>query len=79
MLPAQIPTAAPEIIAIGSALSDVIGAIKAKKSALEDAQAALPGLISAMAGISNVGADLKKPENQVYLLWAIVQALEPVA
>lgn len=76
MLPAQIPAANDEVVALGSALSDVIKSVKAKGSVLADAQAALPGLMAAVGGIGNLGADLKKPENQAYLAWAIASSLE---
>ena len=80
MLPSQPPAAAPEIVALTSAIVDVITAAKQTGStALGDAQAALPDLIAAANGIANVGVDIKKPENQAFIIWGIAQALEPAA
>lgn len=77
MLPAQIPAAAPEVVALGSAIADVIASAKGGGSALADAEAALPDLMAAIGGAASFGVDLKKPENQAYLGWAVAQALEP--
>lgn len=77
MLPNQIPAADPEIVGLGSALSDLIVSIKAKGTVLADLSAMLPDLLAAGAAVSNIGADILKPANQVYLLWSLAQALEP--
>ena len=78
MLPNQIPAAAPEIVALASAIADVIVAAKKPGStALGDASAALPDLIASAAAIANIGVDIKKPENQAFVIYAIAQALEP--
>lgn len=77
MLPNQIPAAAPEVVALGSAVSDIVAAAKSGGSVLADVEAALPDLIAAAGSISNLGVDMKKPENQAYMGWAIAQALEP--
>lgn len=79
MLPAQIPAAASEVVALGSAIGDVIASVKAGGSLLQDAQAALADLIAAGTGIGSIGADIKKPENQVFFLYALLLALEPQA
>lgn len=77
MLPNQIPAAAPEIVAVGSAIADVITALKSGKNGLQAGEAALPDLLAASSGLQNAGVDIKKPENQAYLAWAVAQALEP--
>lgn len=78
MLPAQMPTAAPEVVALASALADVLIASKTTgSSALGDAEAALPDLLAAAGSLVNIGADIKLAHNQAYIIWAIAQALEP--
>lgn len=77
MLPNQIPAAAPEVVALASAIVDVVKAAKTPGStALGDASAALPDLIAAAGSIQNIGADLKKPENQAFVAYAIATAFE---
>lgn len=73
MLPAAIPAPAPEVQDLASALADVLAALKAGSGALAAAESALPDLLAASQSISNIGADIKKPENQAYLAWAILQ------
>jgi hypothetical protein len=77
MLPNQIPAADPEIVAVGSAISDVITALKSHQNALQAGEAALPDLLAASTSLQNAAVDIKKPANQAYLAWAIAQALEP--
>jgi hypothetical protein len=77
MLNAQIPAAAPEVVALASAIADVIVSVKAKGAVLADLEAALPDLLLAGAAISNIGADVKLAHNQAFVAFAIGQALEP--
>ncbi len=66
-----------EVKSLGDALTSLISDIKAKKSVGVIAADALPSLISAVGGYANMGADLKKVDNQTYLLRALGLALEP--
>lgn len=77
MLPSQIPAADPEIVAAGSALADIVAGIKAGQTPVQIGTAALSDLSTAFANIQNAGVDIKKPQNQAFLGWAIAQALEP--
>lgn len=78
MLGNQIPAADPEIVALASAIVDVVTAAKQPGSnALKDAEAALPDLIAAANGIQNIGADIKKPANQAFIVYALAFAFEP--
>jgi hypothetical protein len=77
MLPSQIPAAAPEVVGLGSALAAVITSVKSGGTIVQDISVAVEGLSAAAAGFSAIGDDVKKPENQAYLAWAIAQALEP--
>lgn len=79
MLPAQIPAADPEIVAVSSALADVISGVKNKQNGIQVAETALADLSTAFTNIQNAGVDIKKPANQAHLAWAIAQALEPAA
>lgn len=77
MLANQIPAAATEVVAFGSAIADLIADIKAGKTAMQDVEDTLADLVAGASGLQNVGADIVKPENQVFLVYAIAQALEP--
>lgn len=66
-----------EMKALGDALGQLIGDIKAKKSVAQIAADVLPGLLVAVGGMSAMGADIKLVDNQVFLLKSIVGALEP--
>lgn len=67
-----------EVKALGDALRILLVDLKAKKAAGVILSDAVAPLIAAVGGISNFGADIKKGDNQVYLVKAIVDALEPV-
>lgn len=77
MLPGQIPAAAPEVAALGSALNDFLSAMNKGQSAIAAAETAGVELLAASNGIQRIGADIKLPHNQVYLAWAIIQVYEP--
>lgn len=76
MLKSQIPAAAPEVVALGSAIADVLGALHEGKGSLDAAKSALPDLLAASETAKNIGADIKLAHNQVYLGWAILQVYE---
>lgn len=77
MLPSQIPAAAPEVVALGSAINDFLAAVKSGKSVIEAAQAAEgDALAAATSGIANIPADIKQAHNQAYLGWAVASAYE---
>jgi hypothetical protein len=65
-----------EFAAAGDAVKSLISDIKAKKSITEIAANALPNLIAAVGGYSSMAADVKKVDNQVYLIKSIADALE---
>lgn len=77
MLPNQIPAADPEIVAVASAISDVIVALKAGQNALQAGEAALPDLLAASTALANAAVDIKKPANQAFLAYSVAAALEP--
>lgn len=66
-----------EMKAAGDALSLLIIDIKAGKAIAAIAGDVLPGLIAAIGGYANMGADIKKVDNQVYILRCLAGALEP--
>lgn len=66
-----------EYKALGDALNGLISDIKAKKTAVQDLQDLLAPLLGAVAGLQNLGADVKLVDNQVYLIRSIASALEP--
>lgn len=77
MLPNQIPAAAPEVVALGSALNDVLTAVKGGKTWIEAIQSAEgDALAAATSGISNLGTDIKQAHNQVYLGWSVASVYE---
>lgn len=65
-----------EFAAAGDAISSIIADIKAKKSVAEIAADALPQLIAAVGGYSKFADDIKKVDNQLYLVKAIAGPLE---
>lgn len=68
-----------EFKAVGDVLAGLIADIKAKKPAAQIATDALPGLLAAVGSYASMAADIKKVDNQVYLVRAIAAALEPSA
>lgn len=66
-----------EVKSLGDALSMLVSDIKAKKGTAAIIGDALPLLMSAVAGYAAIGADIKKLDNQVYLLKCLAGALEP--
>jgi hypothetical protein len=68
---------ADEIKALGDALALLIGDIKAGKPAAGIAADVLPALLPAISGLQAIGLDIKLPENQVYIIYALAKALEP--
>ncbi len=70
-----------EVKALGDALKVLVSDIKDKKSIAQIAADALPGLLAGVAGFAALGGDLKKVDNQAYLLKCLGDALEaaPVA
>lgn len=76
MLPAQIPAAAPEVQALGSALNDFLSAIKSGKSVLESAAAAEADLLAGIGSAGNIGTDIKLAHNQAFLAYSIAKVYE---
>lgn len=68
-----------EFAALGDAIGVLIADIKAGKSALVDLEDAIAKLVPAVGAFQNIAVDVKKVDNQVYLVKAIADALEPVA
>lgn len=77
MLPNQIPAASPEVVALTSAIVDVLTAIKAGQGGLAAAEAALPDLLAAAQTVSSIGVDIKLPQNQAFIAYGIAQVYEP--
>jgi hypothetical protein len=67
-----------EFAAAGDAIKVLIADIKAGKSIAVITGDALPNLIVAIGGYANMAADVKKVDNQIYLVKSIADALEPV-
>lgn len=65
-----------EFKAAGDMIGTLIADLKAKKTVAQISTDVLPGLVLAMSGYANFAADIKKADNQVYLLRAIATALE---
>lgn len=65
-----------EIKALGDALATLISDIKAKKSVAQIASDLLPGLMAAVSGYQNIGGDLKKVDDQTFLVHALSKALQ---
>lgn len=68
-----------EYVAFGQALKNLIGDIKAKKSVMQDITDFASPLIGSLGSIANAGADIKKVDNEVYLLKCIAEAAEAPA
>lgn len=66
-----------EMKAAGDALGLLIADIKAGKTVAQIAADVLPGLVSAVGGYASMATDIKKPDNQLYLLRGILAAVEP--
>lgn len=66
-----------EIKAIGDAIGGLITDIKAGKGVLQDAEDAFNALVGAVASLKNIAVDIKKVDNQAYLVYALAKALEP--
>lgn len=65
-----------EVKAAGDALKQLIVDIKAKKSVAQIAADVLPNLLAAAGGFQNLGADLKKADNEAYLAKCLSEALQ---
>jgi hypothetical protein len=66
-----------EYAALGDGIHDLIAGIKGKKPVTEIVSDVLPDLVAAVGGLANLGKDIKKVDNQVYLVKCIADALEP--
>ncbi len=64
-----------EFAAFGAALGGVIAGIKAKDPLMTDVTAFLTPLAAAIPAMGSVGADIKLPENQAFLIYSILKAL----
>lgn len=68
---------ADEVKAVADAMALLITDIKAKKSATQILTDTLPGIMTAVEGLGAMSADLKKVDDQVYLIKSLLGALEP--
>lgn len=66
-----------EFFAAGDAIGILIADISAKKDVATITADALPKVVQAIAGYANFAADIKKVDNQLYLLRSILNAVEP--
>lgn len=68
-----------EYVAVGQSLKNLIADIKAKKSVMQDVQDFASPLIGAIGSLAAAGVDIKKVDNEVYLLKCIADAAEAPA
>lgn len=68
-----------EFAAAGDLIAILIADISAKKDVATIAADALPKAIAVVGAYQNFAADIKKVDNQLYLLKVILGALEPAA
>lgn len=68
---------ADEVAAIGDAVKALVLDIKAKKEVAVIVADVLPKLMTAVSAFQALGADLKKVDNQVYLVKCLAEAFEP--
>lgn len=67
-----------EIKALADAVGTLFADIKAGKTLAQDLTDALGGVVAGVTGLANIVGDIKKVDNQTYLLHAILTQLEPV-
>lgn len=65
-----------EYMAVGQSLKNLITDIKLKKSVMQDVQDFASPLIGAIGSLASAGADIKKVDNEIYLLKCIAEAAE---
>lgn len=73
----QVLNVDDEIKALGDAFKGLIMDIKAGKSVISDLSDAILVVVPAVQSVVNAPVDLKKVDNQAYLLWCLANALEP--
>jgi hypothetical protein len=66
-----------EIKAVADAIGGLISDIKAGKTVVQDLTDALMALVPAVSALQALPADIKKVDNQVYILKSLGDALEP--
>ena len=65
-----------EIKAVGDAMKGLVADVKAGKSILTDFQDVFGVMMGALADLGNAAVDVKKVDNQAYLLKCLGDALE---
>jgi hypothetical protein len=68
-----------EVKVLGDVIGGLIADVKAGKTVLQDFEDAIAQLVVSVSAFSNLGADIKKVDNQAYLLKSLADALEPKA
>jgi hypothetical protein len=68
-----------EVKVLGDVIGGLIADVQAGKTVLQDFENAIGKLVVSVSEFSNLGADLKKVDNQAYLLKCLADALEPKA
>lgn len=66
-----------EFKAMGDALAGLIADIKGGKTVIQDLTDAVQSLIPAVSAIGSMSVDVKKPDNQAYIAYALMKVLEP--
>ncbi len=66
-----------EVKALGDALAIIVADVKAGKSLIQDFTDAFGALLGAIGSIQNLPVDIKKVDNQAYLIFALAKVLEP--
>lgn len=67
-----------EVKALGDAIAGLIADIKGKKALSAVLADSIPNLMAAVGGFAAFGGDLKKGDNQIYLVKCIAEPLEAV-
>lgn len=67
-----------EVVAAVGVIANLVKDVKAGASPLTVVGDALKGLVDASAGMSQLGADIKKPEVRAYLAYALECDVEAV-
>jgi hypothetical protein len=65
-----------EIKSLGDSLKMLISDLVAKKPIAQVTGDVLPGLVAAISGYQAMGVDIKKVDNQAYLVKCLADALE---
>lgn len=68
-----------EVKVLGDVVAMLISDVKAGKTVLQDFEDAIGQLVVSVSAFANINVDLKKVDNQAYLLKSLADSLEPKA